>query len=546
MAKSEPKSSKITAKGTQESKSRGLKIGGAIAGVIVLVAGGGTAVVVNNNRQIVVDAPPAVSQVAAPVVDAQSSLSDDVLSQQVTAIMDAAATNSDFGQLHATVSDASTGQTLWAKDDGVAAVPASSMKILTGAAALLGLGEDRRVTTTVQRVTGANDVVLRGAGDPTLSESGDGFFEDSASIADLAEQVSAAIPEGVGTVYVDYSLFSEVFHPAWEREGLADGYIAPVQSVMLDAGRVDPTDEDSQRSATPALDAGAALAEALGAKSGGSFADSGNAGNAGSAGADDAAGSTGSTVSTSSTSSSSESSTGTSSTETTAETTPSAPATPPPATDPTPIASVVSAPLITRIRDMMVYSDNVLAESIARELAIARGLPPTFVGAASAVRATLTEAGFSLDGAVLSDSSGLSTDNRITPQHLSQVLTAAAGPLTTGAEDQRSEREDSDEESEEDEAGNAASESVTGQLRPLLDCLPVAAVSGTLAERFNGTDGAGVVRAKTGTLNKASALAGYVVTRSGQVLTFVMISNEASLLPARAAADKTASLLAAI
>ena len=76
--------------------------------------------------------------------------------------------------------------------------------------------------------------------------------------------------------------------------------------------------------------------------------------------------------------------------------------------------------------------------------------------------------------------------------------------------------------------------------------LPVAAVSGTLSTRFASQSGAGIVRAKTGTLNKASALAGYVVSKSGQVLTFALISNEASLLPARAAADKAASALADI
>nr|MDK6642634.1 D-alanyl-D-alanine carboxypeptidase [Escherichia coli] len=85
-----------------------------------------------------------------------------------------------------------------------------------------------------------------------------------------------------------------------------------------------------------------------------------------------------------------------------------------------------SAPLVTRVHEMMNYSDNVLAESIAREVAIPRGLPPTFEGAARAVRDALSEHGFPLDGAVLSDSSGLSTDNRISPQHLSEVLNSAA------------------------------------------------------------------------------------------------------------------------
>lgn len=478
-------SSKTTAKGTK--KSRGLKIGSAIAGVLVIAAGSGAAVVINDNRQIVVDAPPAVSQVSAPVTAAQSSLDDGTLAQKVSEIMDTAAADSAFGELHGIVSDATTGQKLWGQNDTSVAVPASSMKVLTSAAALLGLDENHRVLTRVSRVTGTNDVVLHGGGDPTLSKDGEGFFQDSASIADLAKKISVVMPEGVGKVYLDNSLFTESFHETWEREGLDDGYIAPVESVMLDAGRIDPTDENSQRSATPAADAADALAQALGAENGGSFRDAAKDGQ-------------------------------------------------PLALDPDPVTLVQSAPLVTRVHDMMIYSDNVLAESIAREVAISRGLPPTFEGAARAVRDTLAEHGFPLDGAVLSDSSGLSTDNRISPQHLSEVLNSAAGPVGPAGE------EGSTGSQEEQES----SESTALRLRPLLDSLPVAAVSGTLATRFSGQSGAGIVRAKTGTLNKASALAGYVVTKSGQVLTFAFISNEASLLPARAAADKAASALANI
>lgn len=487
-------SSKTAAKGTQKSpssvksgkskKSRGLKIGGAIAGVLVIAAGSGVAVVVNNNRQIVVDAPPAVSQASVPVTAAQSSLDDGTLAQKVSAIMDAAAADPAFGELHGIVSDASTGQKLWGINDTAVALPASSMKILTASAALLDLGEDHRVSTRVSRVTGTNDIVLHGGGDPTLSKDGEGFFQDSASIAELAKKISVVIPEGVGKVYLDNSLFTESFHETWEREGLEDGYIAPVESVMMDAGRIDPTNEESQRSATPAADAADALAKALGAENGGSLRDAAKDGQ-------------------------------------------SLPL------DPDIVALVQSAPLVTRVHEMMIYSDNVLAESIAREVAISRGLPPTFEGAARAVRDTLAEHGFPLDGAVLSDSSGLSTDNRISPQHLSEVLNSAAGPVESAEQGGLGESQES-------------SESTALRLRPLLDSLPVAAVSGNLATRFAGQSGAGIVRAKTGTLNKASALAGYVVTKSGQVLTFALISNEASLLPARAASDKAASTLADI
>ncbi|HHT32141.1 MAG TPA: D-alanyl-D-alanine carboxypeptidase/D-alanyl-D-alanine-endopeptidase, partial [Corynebacterium sp.] len=81
------------------------------------------------------------------------------------------------------------------------------------------------------------------------------------------------------------------------------------------------------------------------------------------------------------------------------------------------------------------------------------------------------------------------------------------------------------------------------ELRPLLDSMPVGGVSGTLAGRYGGSGGAGWVRAKTGTLDGTSALAGYTTTKGGDVLTFVLLSNDASLLPARAAADATAAKL---
>jgi D-alanyl-D-alanine carboxypeptidase/D-alanyl-D-alanine-endopeptidase (penicillin-binding protein 4) len=46
--------------------------------------------------------------------------------------------------------------------------------------------------------------------------------------------------------------------------------------------------------------------------------------------------------------------------------------------------------------------------------------------------------------------------------------------------------------------------------------LPVAGVSGTLAEELRGTVAAGRVRAKTGTLDGVKALSGWVEPRPGQ------------------------------
>ncbi len=55
--------------------------------------------------------------------------------------------------------------------------------------------------------------------------------------------------------------------PGWDPLDIQNGDIAPIESVMLDGGRTQPVSVDSRRSTTPALDAGRALAVALGVDS---------------------------------------------------------------------------------------------------------------------------------------------------------------------------------------------------------------------------------------------------------------------------------------
>lgn len=57
------------------------------------------------------------------------------------------------------------------------------------------------------------------------------------------------------------------------------------------------------------------------------------------------------------------------------------------------------------------------------------------------------------------------------------------------------------------------------------DALPIAGVDGTIRSRMRGTPAAGNVRAKTGTLDKARALSGYVTTADGRTLLFSMLAN---------------------
>jgi D-alanyl-D-alanine carboxypeptidase/D-alanyl-D-alanine-endopeptidase (penicillin-binding protein 4) len=77
----------------------------------------------------------------------------------------------------------------------------------------------------------------------------------------------------------------------------------------------------------------------------------------------------------------------------------------------------------------------------------------------------------------------------------------------------------------------------------LLSALPVAGRSGTLDGRMRGTAAAGRVRAKTGTLNEASALSGYV--RRRYAFSVIQNGSPVSIYWARRAQDRFAAVLAA-
>src|SRR5699024_3003907 len=149
------------------------------------------------------------------------------------------------------------------------------------------------------------------------------------------------------------------------------------------------------------------------------------------------------------------------------------------------LGQVLSAPLSTRLRDMMLHSDNLLAEAIGREVAISQDLPGTFRGATEGVLKVLKDHGVDTEGAVLHDTSGMSEDNRLSAHNLNSALGSK-------------------------------------KLHALQQDLPVAGAEGTLRNRYlagsGAEDAAGWVRAKTGTLDGVNALAGTVVTKSGRPL----------------------------
>ena len=343
------------------------------------------------------------------------------------------------------VFDAGTGTLLFDRRSTELVAPASTAKLLTAAAVLTVRQATDRFSTRVVAGERPGVVVLVGGGDPTLSAAGPGKptrYAEAARITDLAARVRASLGGArVEQVVVDDSAFTGPgTAPGWGAEDTPSSYASVITATMVDAGRDAPDDE--VRSSAPDLAAGNALAAALGA----------------------AAVSRG-----------------------------SAPA------GARLLGQVRSAPVGILVEQMMRASDNVIAEVLARHVAIATHRPASFAGAAAAVSATLASLDIAV-GAGMVDGSGLSVQDRIPAAALSATLLAAV-------------------------------DAEQGRLRPLLSGLSIAGWDGTLLDehRFSGpaSIAAGAVRAKTGTLDGVSGMAGLLTDVDGRLLVFSFVADQA-------------------
>jgi serine-type D-Ala-D-Ala carboxypeptidase/endopeptidase (penicillin-binding protein 4) len=185
------------------------------------------------------------------------------------------------------------------------------------------------------------------------------------------------------------------------------------------------------------------------------------------------------------------------------------------------LAEVQSAPLADVLALALGDSDNALVESLARQAAVQARRPTSFAAVAAWVREVVASEGVAMDGVTLIDTSGLSRGTLIPARALGDVLTLAVGKQEPALQD-------------------------------VVARLPVAGLSGTLADRFRkgpAHSAAGIARAKTGTLTGAAALAGTVVDKDGRLLTFAILADQippvVGTLTARAALDRFVATLAA-
>lgn len=364
-------------------------------------------------------------------------------------------------EVGAVVTDPLSGRVLFSSGGSAPLTPASTTKLTTAVAALTVLGPDARFTTRVVQGGSPGDVVLVGAGDPTLAA---GYppateYPQPATLAALAAATARTLgAAGIGKVRVGYdtSLFAGPgVAPSWAQNDVATGNVTPVSALEVDQGRLTargkPEDADDPANYRPrSPDSAADAARAFGA-----FLAAQGIRVAGAPRRERAA--------------------------------PGAPA----------LAAVASPPLSEIVEWMLIESNNDIAEVLARQVAIATGRPATFGGGAAAVRAVLGRLGVA-GGVRTVDGSGLSHADRITPDALARLITLAASPrypwlrpIITGLP----------------VAGFSGT--LSGAENRFANKLTAPAV--------------GLVRAKTGTLDNVRALAGVVLDKDGRLLTFAFM-----------------------
>jgi D-alanyl-D-alanine carboxypeptidase/D-alanyl-D-alanine-endopeptidase (penicillin-binding protein 4) len=174
-------------------------------------------------------------------------------------------------------------------------------------------------------------------------------------------------------------------------------------------------------------------------------------------------------------------------------------------TSQTTIATVSSQPVSTLIGQMIPNSDNTLAEMLARISSRESGGGGSAASLTGVYQRALATYGVDPAGIVIKDGSGESAANAVSPAFVAHLMV----PVAAGAKG----------------------------LGTLAQVLPVSGRSGTLTSRFTGANAVarGAVHAKTGWIESANTLGGYIDAADGTKLTFAFYaigSPRASALPA--------------
>lgn len=354
------------------SRHRGL-LTGVLAGVLALGVLTAGAITGSATPGPAAPAAPAPEPSAEPIIAERTVPGSPIPAFARTCSIESLTQDPRLGTFQAQVYNATTGEVLFERDPDVPAATASSMKILTAAAALSVLGPDYRASTRVVTGDSPGTIVLVGGGDLTLTRLPTGqepVYTGAAHLDDLAAKVRAArsaagITAPVTRIILDSGYFSgPTWDASWPATERRDGWLSHITALQVDADRNDPKVFLSPRGEDPIGRAGSAFASYFP----GASVQQGSA--------------------------------------------------PAAATE---LASVSSAPLSALIPLMLIPSDNTLAEMLGRQVAIALGEGNTLASLRTAFPKAL--AGYGLDTSALTviDASGMSPGNAVAPSYLASL-----------------------------------------------------------------------------------------------------------------------------
>ncbi len=168
------------------------------------------------------------------------------------------------------------------------------------------------------------------------------------------------------------------------------------------------------------------------------------------------------------------------------------------------IAKVTSPPVSEMVKFALTWSDNLLAERLARAAAHSVGYPMDDAGVAQTIGKLLTDLQVDQSGLAIHDGSGLSKEDRVTAKLIADLLLKIRGDEKFAA---------------------------------VFQGLPVSGKTGTLESRYVTTapQAVGLIHAKTGTLDGTVSLAGYVESGAHEYI-FVAIADH--IRKGTAAADQ--------
>ena len=414
--------------------------------------------------------------------------------------------------------DPARAETLYSRNADKLFMPASNMKLLTGSTAVAQLGPDYRWTTTllargpVRDGVLDGDLVVRGNGDPSVSAS----MQKGDALAPLRAMADTLRAHGItrvrGKVVAGASPFTDApLGFGWAWDDLDDSYSAGVDALYFNEGFTEVVVYGGARAGDPVravtrpatsfpalivrartvapLRAGATTADSAALSPRITVRqDSSRAGVlvAGNIAAGDSAileitfrdqsaayllalrealGARGITVDGA-------------------------------MTDTLAATSTIAAMKSPTLREVMPFfekpSQNQIGELLLKTLALEKTGVGRADSGAKVVSRQLLAWGAQADGFAVRDGSGLSRHDYISPRTVITVIDAM--------------RKHPD-------------------FRIFYDALPIAGVDGTIRNRMKGTPAQGNIHAKTGTLDKARSLSGYVTTADGRMLLFSALCN---------------------